>query len=113
MEVRKRNIIDTQEDTARVLRRQFNDRSVESFVTQPMPGYANMPGMADYRCYGRLSGKRGEKGWVLTEEFFYGKGDDIPDNPKVQEIRVESGVDNAEAVKRVLAFKPTVFPGNW
>lgn len=113
MEVRKRIIIDTQTDTERALRRQFNDRSVESFVTKPVPGFTNMPCMGDFRCYGRLSGRRDDKGWVLTEEFFYGKSDGIPENPKVQDIRAVSGVGNAEAVKRVLAFKPTEFPGNW
>lgn len=113
MEVRKSLIIDTQEDTAQALSAQFNDKSVDSFVTKPLAGFSNLPCMGDFRCYGRISGKREKDGWTLTEEFFYGQGAEVPESPRVQQTSAVAGVSNADAVKRVLGFKPPVFDEGW
>ena len=113
MEIRKTIIIDTQEDTAGALRRQFNDKRVDHFVTKPvLAGPSSVPCMAGYSGYARLSGRREKDGWTLMNEFFYHKGSDIPENPRVQQSSAVTGVSNTDAVKRVMGFKPPA-PAEW
>ena len=115
MEIRKRIIVDTQTDNETDLAAQFNDAAVDSFETKPVAGFTKLPCFGALRCYGRIVGKRdGEGCWDLTEEFFYGTGANLPENEKAEiSQQAGTGLNSANAAKRVAAFKPADMDSGW